>query len=89
MATFSWGVKIRKLLLFTMVLLLVIPSYSSSYEVNILTPLNKIIEKLSPSDWIKEDQIAVHFELPQRAITPGQSIVFYQGSEVIGGGIIQ
>ena len=39
--------------------------------------------------YLKEDQIAVHFELPQRAITPGQSIVFYQGSEVIGGGIIQ
>lgn len=26
---------------------------------------------------------------PERALTPGQSVVFYQGSRVIGGGIIQ
>ena len=35
------------------------------------------------------DQIKVKFEKPQRAITPGQSIVFYGGKEVLGGGIIQ
>lgn len=34
-------------------------------------------------------QLAVDFEKPQRAVTPGQSIVFYDGEEVLGGGIIK
>ncbi len=32
--------------------------------------------------------IFVVFNAPQKAITPGQSVVFYHGEEVIGGGII-
>jgi len=35
-----------------------------------------------------DDQVLVAFPEPQRAVTPGQSIVFYVGDEMIGGGII-
>jgi len=42
----------------------------------LLTPLNS-------------DQILVEFGKPQRAITPGQAVVFYDGDVVVGGGIIE
>ncbi len=47
----------------------------------------------SPADKAKlvpmgEGKAKVVFERAQSAITPGQSVVFYQGNEVIGGGII-
>ena len=33
--------------------------------------------------------VRVKFEQPQRAITPGQSVVFYHGEKVVGGGVIR
>ena len=36
-----------------------------------------------------ESKAKVEFLKPQRAVTPGQSVVFYAEEEVIGGGIIQ
>jgi tRNA-specific 2-thiouridylase len=30
----------------------------------------------------------VEFDTPQRAVTPGQSVVLYDGDTVVGGGII-
>ena len=41
---------------------------------------------LSPFD---SDQVLVQFERPQRAITPGQAVVFYDRDVVVGGGIIE
>lgn len=38
---------------------------------------------------LPDGRAEVVFENPQRAITPGQSVVFYDGEVVVGGGIIQ
>lgn len=37
---------------------------------------------------MSDDEVEVLFDLPQRAVTPGQSAVFYSGDEVVGGGWI-
>ena len=37
---------------------------------------------------IEGDSLRVDFDAPQRAVTPGQSVVFYDGETCLGGGII-
>ena len=37
---------------------------------------------------VADGQAEVRFQRPQRAVTPGQAVVFYQGPRVLGGGII-
>jgi tRNA-uridine 2-sulfurtransferase len=36
-----------------------------------------------------ENSVYVRLGIPQRGVTPGQSVVFYRGEEVLGGGIIE
>jgi tRNA-specific 2-thiouridylase len=36
-----------------------------------------------------DERVKVSFDTPQRAITPGQSVVFYDGDTVVGGGVIE
>lgn len=38
---------------------------------------------------IEKGKVSVVFDEPQRAITPGQSVVFYDEDVVVGGGVIQ
>ena len=33
-------------------------------------------------------RVRVVFDRPQRAVTPGQAVVFYDGDRVVGGGTI-
>ena len=45
-------------------------------------PAAALIEKAG------DDEILVTFDEPQRAVTPGQAAVFYDGDVVVGGGWI-
>jgi len=46
--------------------------------------------KVSPATVykIQNTKYKILFSSSQRAVTPGQSVVFYQGQELLGGGII-
>ncbi|KAF0810383.1 tRNA (5-methylaminomethyl-2-thiouridylate)-methyltransferase [Alcanivorax sp. S71-1-4] len=38
---------------------------------------------------LADGRVRVHFETPQRAVTPGQSVVFYDGPRCLGGAVIE
>lgn len=41
---------------------------------------------MTPMD---DGRVKVIFKTPEKAVTPGQAVVFYSGVEVIGGGWIE
>ncbi len=53
----------------------------------------KIRYQAKPADAIvipmENDSVKIILKNPQRAVTPGQSVVFYDGDYVIGGGIVR
>lgn len=58
-------------------------------KIRYLTPaVSCTVFKIQSSKLNQNSKFKIRFAKPQRAITPGQSAVFYKGNEVLGGGII-
>lgn len=54
-------------------------------EVRVRHRAPRVSARLRPVDATRAD---IELEVPQPAVTPGQSLVFYQGAVVLGGGVI-
>ena len=64
-----------------------IPEYVDGMEVTAKIRYNHEGSKCRITK-ISDDEIRCDFDEPQRAITPGQAVVFYDGDIVVGGGSI-
>jgi tRNA-specific 2-thiouridylase len=56
-----------------------------------MSAFTKIRYKSTPSNSVlhaEAGRVRVDFDTPVKGIAPGQSAVFYEGDDVIGGGII-
>jgi len=62
------------------------PDLSQSYDVQIRHRHQPVPAKLSVED---DERVTVACETSQRAVTPGQAAVFYEGDLVVGGGWIE
>jgi tRNA-specific 2-thiouridylase len=61
------------------------PKKTIAMKVKIRYNHREVKSRLIPKD---HDRVEIEFSLPQRAVTPGQSVVFYDKDIVLGGGII-
>ncbi len=61
----------------------------SSDEVNVTAKIRYRAKEAQATIKRQEENWLVTFQEPQKAITPGQSVVFYIGDMVLGGGIIK
>jgi len=63
-----------------------IPQQERRYQARIR--YRSLLQPLTLRPTENENNVTLDFDLPQRAVTPGQSVVFYDGEKVAGGGII-
>jgi len=65
-----------------------LPSTGRSFECHAKTRYRQP-DQLCNVNVINENECEINFRDPQRAVTPGQSVVLYQGDRCLGGGIIK
>ena len=58
-------------------------------SINITAKIRYRAPEVTAKLHLNDGAVEVNFQQPQQAIAPGQAIVFYQGSIVLGGGIIE
>ncbi|MFU0800298.1 MAG: tRNA 2-thiouridine(34) synthase MnmA [Xylanivirga thermophila] len=66
----------------------IIPYEKLEDKINITAKIRYGAKEAAAVIWPHHDGVMVEFDTPQRAITKGQSVVFYDGDIVVGGGII-
>lgn len=62
---------------------------STQAEYNLLAKIRYNAKPAAATVVVMDDRAEVIFAQPQRAVTPGQSVAFYEGNVLVGGGVIE